>query len=529
MSMFLVEFETTLLKDAFVLILSSYVIWTALRYVYDKSYGQFQYFKKLGISGPAPKPFVGSILDRLHQPETITDVVRLKRHGRIYGYFDGSRKILAISDPVVYKKILIRDFNKFSDRFNATIHNQYLRTSLFFLPGQKWKRIRSIITPAFTSAKLRHTFSIVKECMDGVDEILNKSADQKLQVDCKKLFGAYSLNVIARSAFAANIDTHKNPTNEFAVNLTTFFSISYWRMMILIILPKIAQYFQIIWTKSNSVQFFVSVVTRIIEERKKRSTHHNDLLQQLIDAEFDEQQIKQMNGDERIDVKFNSDQDKKLSEFEIACQTFIFLIAGYETTSSLISNAVYFLALNQDWQDKLVKQLNDVVGGKEDIDYEMLQNMPVLDAIISETLRIYSPLFRLDRVANEDYYDDESGLRIPKGLSISIPIYAVHMDPEFYPEPEKFNPQRFMPENRSNLVPYTWLPFGVGPRNCIGTRMALLEAKFAISQMIRSYRFFPTDQTDVPLKIPKLTALFTAERICVGVEKRVYDRDSNKE
>lgn len=492
--------------------------------IYKKCYSQYQLFKKMGVPGPRPLPFVGNFHTRLDGPVSDTDIKWNRKYGRIYGFYDGSRPILSVSDPRVYKKILIKDFNVFTDRFEPPKH-ETLKNTLFFLPGQKWKRVRTICTPTFTSSKLKNIFSIIRDCMPGVMENLEAASEERSDVDCKKLFGAYALDVIARSAFAANIDTHRDPNNSFATNLSKFFTISYWRSILILLLPSVASYFQVIFTTPDSIEFFGTVVRKLIQERKQNPGDYNDLLQHLIDAEFDQKQMNHMiDKDEKMeDVREVEGSDRKLSEFEISCQTFIFLLAGFETTSSLITQAIYLLSLYRECQDKLYAEIQKVTGGdtEVEVDYETLHGMPYLDAVISETLRLYSPLFRLDRTASADYFEEETGIKIPKGVSISVPIWAVHMDPEFYPEPQVFRPERFLPENKSQLVPYTWLPFGIGPRNCIGMRMALLEARFAILQMVRAYQFFPTAQTDVPLQVPKLTALFTARRVCVGVSKRV--------
>ena len=212
--------------------------------IYTKFYSQYQVFNKMGVPGPRPLPFVGNFHTRLDGPVFETDIKWERKYGRIYGFYDGSRPILSISDPKVYKKILIKDFNLFTDRFDPPKH-ETLKTSLFFLPGQKWKRVRTICTPTFTSSKLKNIFSIIRDSMPGVMDGLETASATRSDVDCKKLFGAYALDVIARSAFAANIDTHRDPNNLFVTNLTKFFTISYWRSILIILLPAVAAYFQV--------------------------------------------------------------------------------------------------------------------------------------------------------------------------------------------------------------------------------------------------------------------------------------------
>ena len=211
--------------------------------------------------------------------------------------------------------------------------------------------------------------------------------------------------------------------------------------------------------------------------------------------------------------------NKKLTETELLAQSVVVLLAGYETTATSLSFCTYELALNQDCQQKLYEEVMSTIDSKGEISYESLMRMPYLDAVLSEALRLHSPVTRMSRVAVEDYKLGDTGVTIYKGQQIDIPIYAIHHDPDYYPNPYQFNPERFMPENRHNITPYTYLPFGAGPRNCIGMRFALLEAKLCLSHIIRKYRFFPTVNTDVPLKF-KRSLLTAAHRVVVGIEHR---------
>ena len=157
-----------------------------------------------------------------------------------------------------------------------------------------------------------------------------------------------------------------------------------------------------------------------------------------------------------------------------------------------------------------------------DIDYDELAKLPYLDAILSETLRLHSPVMRLARVANEDYKLGNTGLTIRKDQTVEIPIYALHHSEEFYDQPFKFNPDRFLPENRHLIKPYTYLPFGAGPRNCIGMRFALMEDKVGLAQVIRRFRFKRSAQTDVPLRLNRSIIVNAPKRVVVGIERRVW-------
>ncbi|CAG2183294.1 unnamed protein product, partial [Oppiella nova] len=115
-----------------------------------------------------------------------------------------------------------------------------------------------------------------------------------------------------------------------------------------------------------------------------------------------------------------------------------------------------------------------------------------MDAVIDETLRLYTVVMFHERVANEDYELKGTGITIKKDDVVHIPIYAIHRDPEHFSDPEVFRPERFLPENIAHN-PYTYLPFGAGPRNCLGMRLAQLEIKLALVNLVHRYVFHATE------------------------------------
>ncbi|XP_042913579.1 cytochrome P450 3A19-like, partial [Parasteatoda tepidariorum] len=135
------------------------------------------------------------------------------------------------------------------------------------------------------------------------------------------------------------------------------------------------------------------------------------------------------------------------------------------------------------------------------VTYEAIQNMKYLDNVISEALRLHPPVVRLDRISVVDYKLKGTEITIPKGTTVTTPVYAMHRDPEFFPDPETFNPDRFSPENKDKIIPYSYLPFGSGPRNCIGMRFALLETKICLTYVLSTFQVLTGPETKVFLNV----------------------------
>ncbi|XP_017462306.1 PREDICTED: cytochrome P450 3A6-like, partial [Rhagoletis zephyria] len=167
-------------------------------------------------------------------------------------------------------------------------------------------------------------------------------------------------------------------------------------------------------------------------------------------------------------VSLSSSKKKTLSEVEIVAQCILFLIGGYETTSSTLSHALYLLAKNNEFQERLHDEIVEALEGLKEnsekyID-KLLNNIPLLEATIKEVLRLYPPISVIFRRSTTDNYD-LGGYIIPKGTNVEMSSYAIHRNPENYTDPDAFNPKRFLPENAHLLKPYTYLPFGAGPKN----------------------------------------------------------------
>ncbi len=209
-----------------------------------------------------------------------------------------------------------------------------------------------------------------------------------------------------------------------------------------------------------------------------------------------------------------------MSETEILAQALVFFLAGYETTASTLSFCIYELALNPDIQQKLYDEVMSSLDSNGTIPYDTLAKMPYLDAVLSETLRKYPAGTVLAREASVRYELGNTGLTLFKGQTVEIPVYAIHHSEEYFPNAEKFIPERFLPENRHLIIPYTYLPFGAGPRNCIGMRFALTEAKLGLASIIEKYRFSRSPRTEVPLSFKNGIALLQPKDIFVRIHKR---------
>lgn len=212
-----------------------------------------------------------------------------------------------------------------------------------------------------------------------------------------------------------------------------------------------------------------------------------------------------------------------MGDIEILAQAMLFLAVGHETTATLLSSCGYFLALHPEIQDRLYEEINSAIEDDNgSISYDKILELRYLDAFVSESLRYFTPTLTFDREAGRDVEIEVDGfkLKIPKGMGVVIPFHAVHHDPSNFPNPEVFDPERFMPENKSNLKPCTFIPFGSGPRFCLASRFALIEVRLALATLVKNLKFVKSENTVWPPKYKHHYMLLQMEWPKIRFERR---------
>jgi len=198
----------------------------------------------------------------------------------------------------------------------------------------------------------------------------------------------------------------------------------------------------------------------------------------------------------------------------------LFLMAGFDSTSNTIAFAMHLLAQHPDVQEKAYDEIMDGIGDLQVINAEDCKKLPYVEQIIYETLRMYPPVpIFLHRECKETV--TIKGITIPAGTVVETPPWVLHRDPEYWPEPDKFDPERFHPENQTDTQKFAFAPWGLGPRMCIGARFALIEATTALAKIIREYRIVPSEKFIANLKVQvKYILLNPSDEIYVKLIRR---------
>ncbi|XP_044261525.1 probable cytochrome P450 6a23 [Tribolium madens] len=417
------------------------------------------------------------------------------KHG---GLFFLANPTYVVVDLEYVKNVLTKDFQYFVDRgvyYNEEVDP--IGAHLFALGGPKWRNLRTKLTPTFTSGKMKMMFQTLVDC--EVNLVKKIEAKRKTPIDIKDVLGCFTADIIGSCAFGLNCNTFEeedSPFRKYGKKVFAGSTLQRLQVSIFMNFPRLAKFLQMRQIPKDIGDFYSKVVTDNVEYREKNNFTRKDFMQLLIDMKNNKSE-----GD-----------GNSLTLDEITAQCFVFFIAGFETSSTTMTFALYELSKNQELQEKVRTEIETVLAkydGK--ITYEAIQDMKYMNQVLNETLRKYPPLPFITRQCVKDYKIPDQDIIIENGTRVIIPILGIHYDPEYYPNPDKFDPERFSEENVKNRHNYAHIPFGEGPRICIGLRFGLMQSKVGLTSLLRKYRFKLNKKTKEPIKFQVKSATLAAE------------------
>ncbi|KXJ69997.1 hypothetical protein RP20_CCG025203 [Aedes albopictus] len=500
----------------------------SLYYLLTRKHG---YFHDKPIPSMAAIPILGSVGDLMLQRVSLSEFIQTlydKYPGvKVFGMFDLMTPTYVIRDPELIKQVGVKDFDHFVDHVQGFGNSNYdhpnLLTgkTLFSLTGQRWKTMRATLSPAFSGSKMRYMFELIVESVErAVKYYEEQAAINGAQVyEMKDVFSRFANDVIATCAFGLQVESSRDRENEFFVNGKKM--IDFGRLVVMLrfmghqLAPWLMAYFGWDVTDKEQNTFFKTLILDAIKDREQRGIVRPDMINLLIQAK--KGTLKHQKETDQQAEGFATVQESEvgkstittaMTDVEMVAQCLIFFLAGFDTVSTSLLYTAYELAINPEVQQKLYEEIQATrssLGGKP-LTYDAMQKMKYMDMVISEALRMWPPAPSTDRVCVKDYVLDEgNGKRytIEKGSTVWIPVQGLHHDPEYFPQPKKFDPDRFSDERKGSINTGAYLPFGIGPRNCIGSRFALAEVKTILYYMLGSFSFERCSKTEVPPVLAK--------------------------
>ncbi|KAG5832253.1 cytochrome P450 3A40-like [Anguilla anguilla] len=456
----------------------------------------FRSINKMGIPGPRPLPFLGNLLS-YKRGAHIFDVECLRKYGRVWRIIEGRQLIIMVTDPAVIKTVMVKEFyTLFTNRRNF-VFNGAMSDAVSIVEDEKWKRIRSALSPSFTSGRLKEIFPIVLHYAESLTNNLKKR-DLEEPVQIKDMFGPYSMDVMASTSFSVDIDSINNPSDRFVTHMKKFLQFNFrnpilWVAILFPFMAPVLEKLGFSLFSKETIDYFYSTIRKVKDQHHKDDSNRVDFLRLMIQSEISVEQANTNAGDHFV---------KGLTDHEILSQSFVYVLAGYETTSTTLTFLLYLLATNPECLKKLQEEIDEVFPNKTPFTYEALMQMEYLEMVINESQRLWPTAPRIERVCKETA--EVNGVTIPKGALVTVSTFALHRDPKIWESPETFKPERFSKENKDSIDPYTYMPFGVGPRNCIGFRFALLVMKIVVVKLLQNFDVETCKETELPLELSAL-------------------------
>jgi cytochrome P450 family 6 len=420
-----------------------------------------------------------------------------KSKGPFCGFYVLFQPLLLITDLNLIKNIFVKDFPIFLNR-GTPFHDDRdpLNAHLFNLEGMKWKNLRAKLTPTFTSGKMKYMFPTIVVIAEEFKQTIQREAQISKELELKDILARFTTDVIGSVAFGLECNSLQDPTSKFREYGLKVISFDWYRkikMMFKSTFPEFSDRFDINLRDEEANNFFLDLIKQTVEHREKNNVRRNDFMDLLID----------------IKAKSSSDD---FTDNDLAANAFVFYLAGFETSSTAMYFALFELARNQNIQDKARAEVKRVLEEHNgELTYESMKEMKYILQILNESLRKYPPLAELSRRCEIDYKEPQTGFVFKMGTRLHIPVYAIHHDPDYYPNPDVFDPDRFTDEQVQNRNPYSFLPFGEGPRNCIGMRFGIMQSRIGLATLLNNFKFTPTARTPQVLELDENGLILTGK------------------
>lgn len=390
-----------------------------------------------------------------------------KRYGEtFYIYVGGVEKSLITTDPKIAQHVLQRNHRAYekSELQTETV-SRYVGRGLLTNTGASWLRQRRLIQPGFHRSRLEALTDIMQAVIDQEgDRLALRLSRGTRDVDIYQEMLNVAFRIVGRAIFSEDIE--ETELLDFGEKITQIQE----HVIREVRLPFLRWYFKLSGQQRKFLdlsQEILNTQKRFIHRRQAAGISRDDLLQMLLDSRYE-------------------DTGLPMEERQLIDETGILFVAGHETSANALAWTFYLLAKHPEVLQKVHAELNDVCPGRAP-GFTDLRSLTYLTQVINESMRLYPPAWITDRVALED--DSINGLDIPKGTVVVPFIYGIHHNSSYWEQPEVFWPERFARERQKAKTPFAFLPFGGGPRLCIGNSFALMEMQLLLANWLRRFSF----------------------------------------
>lgn len=357
----------------------------AIVYFYVKFQISYRFWKERNVPSLPPKFPMGNVQDSIFEKKHFAFISqdlykKLQNHASEYaGIYLFNKPSLVVMTPEFAKIVLVRDFQYFVDRgvyYNKK--NDPLSANLFFIEGDEWRNLRAKVSPTFTSGKMKTMFHMILHVGDELVKHMNSiiSTDAEGAINVREYLARFTTDVIGTCAFGLDCNSIVNPKSEFremGKKMFNFTKLQSLKLFLSMLMRDQARALGVQFNTNEVIGFVMQLVQKTIRHRKDNNVQRNDFMQLMINLHKENDADENVNG---------------LTLEEIAAQSFVFFFAGFETSSTTMTYALYELALNQDIQEQLRIEVS--FGDEKKFSYEGIIGMRYLDQVISGKFIIFN-------------------------------------------------------------------------------------------------------------------------------------------
>ncbi|XP_050352237.1 cytochrome P450 6k1-like [Nymphalis io] len=443
----------------------------------------YNYWKDRGIPYDKPIPIFGNL--GFIMRKSIWDYcyeIRNRYPKDYFGIFLAWTPVLMVQSPELAKKILIKDFEYFPNRYLYSGYSDPLGSlNLFTVKNPLWKTLRYELSPMFTSLRLKKITELMNiNATELVRKIKRDYIDKNNVANLKEIFSMYTSDTVAYSVFGIRVSILNDKPSPLWYITRHMVQWTFWRGLefsMIFLVPLIASILRFKFFSGAATDYIKNIFWNVAKKRKESKTKNEEDLVNLLLKLKDK-------------LKVSDEPGSPLADDVILAQAAVFILGSIETSSTTIAYFLHEIAHHPEVQVKLFNEINEAVKQKENdvLDYNDLLELKYLTACINETLRMHAPVAYLERLCAKNYKLDDN-FTIEAGTPVFINVLAIHYNEKYYPEPEMFQPERFMSDidNTNNV----FLPFGEGPRFCIGKRYGMMQVKASLAQLLVHYKIKP--------------------------------------
>lgn len=406
---------------------------------------------------------------------------------KLFGVYNFGQRSIVVKDLELAKMILIKDADHFMDRPAIDMEGAVKEADKIFanfltnLKGEEWKKMRALVSPVFTSGKLKQMAPHIEKCADNMEELFGAAVDSKDILDAKDVFGKFTLDAIATSGFGIESNSYKDPDSVFrktalrmvrADGTGSFMDIP--KFIFLFVFPKLARSLGVNAFPTGTVEFFVKILRQTVAHRRESGRRRNDFIDLLLD-------------------ETNKDSKESKSDLELVMisNAIIFFFAGFDTSSTTMSQVIFCFLKKPSVQERARQEIENVIGDSKNVTADHLKDLKYLENVINEAMRYNKFVTNLQRICTKDYKVPDTDFTIIKGTPVNVEFYGI--DKDCFANASEFDPDNFDANNNPNKFGFSG--FGQGPRNCIGMRYAYMALKMALVKTLTRYKVVPCEET----------------------------------